>query len=94
MEALGYRKSLELIGSGRVITGDEACSLGLVSIVSDNLETGLSELINPLRAVMPEALIDAKSMLAGIAYGEEPWVAERRSQIRRLRHLHSLMSDQ
>jgi hypothetical protein len=47
-----------------------------------------------LRAVMPEALTDAKSMLAGIAYGEEPWVAERRSQTKRLRHLHTLMSQQ
>ena len=96
MEALGYRKSLELIGSGRVITGEEAYSLGLVSVVSENLDTGLSQLIDPLRAVMPEALIDAKSMLAGIAYGEEPWVAERRSQTKRLRHLHlhTLMSEQ
>jgi len=96
MEALGYRKSLELIGSGRAITGEEAYSLGLVSVVSENLVTGLCQLIDPLRAVMPEALIDAKSMLAGIAYGEEPWVAERRSQIKRLRHLHlhTLMSEQ
>lgn len=96
MEALGYRKSLELIGSGRVITGEEAYSLGLVSVVSENLDAGLSQLIDPLRAVMPEALIDAKSMLAGIAYGEEPWVAERRSQTKRLRHLHlhTLMSEQ
>jgi enoyl-CoA hydratase/carnithine racemase len=95
MEALGYRKSLELIGSGRAITGEEAYSLGLVSVVSENLDTGLNQLIDPLRAVMPEALIDAKSMLAGIAYGEEPWVAERRSQTKRLRHLHlhTLMSE-
>lgn len=94
MEALGYRKSLELIGSGRVITGEEAYALGLVSVVSENLETGLNQIIDPLRAVMPEALIDAKSMLAGVAYGEEPWVAERRSQTKRLRHLHTLMSQQ
>jgi enoyl-CoA hydratase/carnithine racemase len=96
MEVLGYRKSLELIGSGRVMTAEEAYSLGLVSVISENLDTALSQLIDPLRAVMPEALTDAKSMLAGIAYGEEPWVAERRSQIKRLRHLHlhALMSQQ
>jgi enoyl-CoA hydratase/carnithine racemase len=96
MEVLGYRKSLELIGSGRIIAAEEAFALGLVSVVSDDLDTGLNQLIDPLRAVMPEVLIDAKSLLTGIAYGEEPWVAERRSQIKRLRHLHlhMLMSEQ
>lgn len=92
METIGYRRSLELIGSGRSITADEALKLGLVIAVNDDLDVGLSQLIDPLRAVMPEALVDAKSMLAGIAYGEEPWVAERRSQTKRLRHLHALMS--
>ena len=92
MEILGYRKSLELIGSGRVIDAQEAHALGLVSALSDDLDAGFIELVDPLRAVMPEALIDAKSMLAGIAYGEEPWVAERRSQTKRLRHLHMHMS--
>jgi enoyl-CoA hydratase/carnithine racemase len=92
MEILGYRKSLELIGSGRAIDASEAFALGLVSVISEDLDTGLSQLVDPLRAVMPEVLIDAKSMLAGIAYGEEPWVAERRSQTKRLRHLHDLMS--
>jgi len=94
MEILGYRKSLELIGSGRVIDAREAHTLGLVSAIAEDLDAGFSELVDPLRAVMPEALIDAKSMLAGIAYGEEPWVAERRSQTKRLRHLHALMSQQ
>lgn len=94
MEILGYRKSLELIGSGRVIDAQEAYALGLVSVISEDLGAGLNALVEPLRAVMPEALIDAKSMLAGIAYGEEPWVAERRSQTKRLRHLHALMSQQ
>ena len=94
MEILGYRKSLEIIGSGRVIDAQEAHTLGLVSALSEDLDAGFSELVDPLRAVMPEALIDAKSMLAGIAYGEEPWVAERRSQTKRLRHLHMLMSQQ
>ncbi len=92
MEILGYRKSLELIGSGRSIDAPEAYALGLVSAISEDLDTGLSQLVEPLRSVMPEVLIDAKSMLAGIAYGEEPWVAERRSQTKRLRHLHTLMS--
>jgi len=92
MEILGYRKSLELIGSGRVIDAPEAYALGLVSAISEDLDMGLGQLIDPLRSVMPEALTDAKSMLAGIAYGEEPWVAERRSQTKRLRHLHALMS--
>jgi enoyl-CoA hydratase/carnithine racemase len=94
MEILGYRKSLELIGSGRVIDAQEAHTLGLVSAITDDLDAGFSQLVDPLRAVMPEALTDAKSMLAGIAYGEEPWVAERRSQTKRLRHLHTLMSQQ
>ncbi len=92
MEILGYRKSLELIGSGRSLDAPEAYALGLVSAIAEDLDAGLSELVDPLRAVMPEVLIDAKSMLAGIAYGEEPWVAERRSQTKRLRHLHTLMS--
>jgi enoyl-CoA hydratase/carnithine racemase len=94
MEILGYRKSLELIGSGRVIDAQEAHTLGLVSAITEDLDAGFSQLVDPLRAVMSEALIDAKSMLAGIAYGEEPWVAERRSQTKRLRHLHTLMSQQ
>jgi len=92
MEAIGYRKSLELIGSGRVILADEAFALGLVCALAEDLDAGLDQVVDPLRAVMPETLIDAKSMLAGIAYGEEPWVAERRSQTKRLRHLHALMT--
>ena len=47
-----------------------------------------------LGAVLPETLIDTKLLLSGIAYGEEPWVAERRAQSKRLRHLHALMSQQ
>jgi enoyl-CoA hydratase/carnithine racemase len=94
MEAIGYRKSLELIGSGRVILADEAFALGFVCALAEDLDAGLNQVVDPLRAVMPETLIDAKSMLAGIAYGEEPWVAERRSQTKRLRHLHALMSQQ
>jgi enoyl-CoA hydratase/carnithine racemase len=92
MEILGYRKSLELIGSGRVIDAQEAYALGLVSAITEDLDAGFNALVDPLRAVMPATLSDAKSMLAGIAYGEEPWVAERRSQTKRLRHLHTLMS--
>jgi enoyl-CoA hydratase/carnithine racemase len=94
MEAIGYRKSRELIGSGRVILADEAFALGFVCALAEDLDAGLNQVVDPLRAVMPETLIDAKSMLAGIAYGEEPWVAERRSQTKRLRHLHALMSQQ
>ncbi len=94
MEIVGYRKSLELIGSGRTISAEEAQSLGLVTTTSTDLDDGLNQLCGPLRAVRPETLIDAKTMLAGIAYGEEPWVAERRSQTKRLRNLHELMSQQ
>ena len=93
-EILGYHKSLELIGSGRTIPAAEAMDLGLITKISDDLDAGLEELCSPLRSVMPEALIDAKLLLAGIAYGEEPWVAERRAQSKRLRHLHTLMSQQ
>ncbi len=94
MEVLGYRKSLELIGGGGTISAVEAYRLGLVTAVTEDLDSGLDALCGPLRAVMPEALIGAKTMLAGIAYGEEPWVAERRSQTKRLRHLHALRSQQ
>jgi enoyl-CoA hydratase/carnithine racemase len=94
MEILGYRKSLELIGSGRAISAQEAQSLGLVATISEELDSALKQLCDPLRAVLPETLVDTKSMLAGIAYGEEPWVAERRSQTKRLRHLHAIMSQQ
>ncbi len=93
-EILGYHKSLELIGSGRTIEAEEALSLGLVTRIDSDLAAGLAQLCEPLRAVMPQTLVDAKTMLAGIAYGEEPWVAERRTQTKRLRHLHALMSQQ
>lgn len=93
-QILGYHKSLEIIGSGRVITAAEAMELGLITKISDDLDSGLEEMCSPLRSVMPETLVDAKLLLAGIAYGEEPWVAERRAQTKRLRHLHTLMSQQ
>lgn len=94
MEVLGYHKSLELIGSGRAISADEAQSLGLVTTINEDLTSGLDQLSALLRAISPEVLVDAKLMLARIAYGEEPWVSERRSQTKRLRHLHVLMSQQ
>ena len=93
-EILGYHKSLELIGSGRIIPAPEALELGLITKISDHLDIGLEQLCSPLRSILPETLIDAKLLLAGIAYGEEPWVAERRAQSKRLRHLHTLMSQQ
>jgi enoyl-CoA hydratase/carnithine racemase len=93
-EILGYHKSLELIGSGRMIPAAEALELGLITQISDHLGSGLEQLCSPLRSILPETLIDTKMLLARIAYGEEPWVAERRAQSKRLRQLHALMSQQ
>ncbi|MGB4688878.1 MAG: enoyl-CoA hydratase/isomerase family protein [Candidatus Nanopelagicales bacterium] len=94
MEKLGYHKSLELIGSGRNILAEEALALGLITGIHSDLGVGLQEFTDPLRAVMPEVLVGAKALTAGIAFGEEPWVAERRAQAKRVRHLHALMSQQ
>jgi hypothetical protein len=43
-----------------------------------------------MRAAMPGALAETKELFRNIAYGEDPWLAERQSQTRRLRDLRNL----
>jgi hypothetical protein len=42
---------------------------------------------------LPSALRETKELLRNISYGEDPWLAERQSQTRRLRDLRNLFQN-
>ena len=87
---LGFSRALEFCGTGRYMSGDEALTLGVAVACSDNLDKELNRIIEPMRAALPGALMETKSLFRNIAYGEEAWLAERQSQTRRLRDLRTL----
>lgn len=89
-QRVGYSRALEISASGRFVSAQEAYDLGIVTLVSDDLDAGASTLIDSMRPSLPQALIDTKGLYRSIAYGEEPWLAERRAQTLRLKHLLSL----
>ena len=87
---MGYARALEFCATGRFMSGDEAYSLGVAIASSPNLESTLASVLEPMRAALPNALMETKRVLRNIAYGEEPWLAERRAQTRRLQDLKAL----
>lgn len=87
---LGYSKALEFCVTGRYISGTEALSAGIAVASNADLDSELSRLLDPMRAALPGAITETKSLLRNIDYGEEPWLAERQSQTRRLHELRQL----
>jgi enoyl-CoA hydratase/carnithine racemase len=90
---LGYSRALELCATGRFMTGDEAHRVGVAVACGADLEHELSTLIEPMRMALPSALRETKELLRNISYGEDPWLAERQSQTRRLRDLRNLFQN-
>lgn len=87
---LGYSRALEFCATGRFMTGVEAHALGVAVSCTADLEAGLTGILEPMRAALPSAVVETKQVLRNIAYGEEPWLAERRAQTRRLKDLRSV----
>ena len=74
------------------MSGEEAHRVGVAVACGSDLDSELQRIIEPMRAAMPGALAETKELFRNIAYGEEPWLAERQSQTRRLRELRSLFT--
>lgn len=87
---LGYSRAMEFCLTGRFMSGQEALDLGVVVAVNEDLEAELNRILEPVRAALPSAVTETKSILRNIDYGEEPWLAERQSQTRRLQDLRNL----
>jgi enoyl-CoA hydratase/carnithine racemase len=87
---VGYNRALEICASGRYITGKEAVELGIASFSGADLDAELANFLAPIRSNVPQAVTEAKLLLRNIAYGEDPWLAERQSQARRLTDLKRL----
>jgi enoyl-CoA hydratase/carnithine racemase len=87
---LGYSRALEFCATGRFMSGEEAQRVGVAIACGSDLDSELQRVIEPMRAAIPGALAETKELFRNIAYGEEPWLAERQSQTRRLRELRSL----
>lgn len=89
---LGYSRALEFCATGRFMSGEEAKSVGVAIACGSDLDLELLRVIEPMRAAMPGALVETKELFRNIAYGEDPWLAERQSQTRRLRDLRNLFT--
>jgi enoyl-CoA hydratase/carnithine racemase len=87
---LGYSRVLEICATGRFISGEEAQRVGISVACGEDLEQQLASIIDPMRLSMPNALTETKELFRNIAYGEDPWLAERLAQTKRLRDLRNL----
>lgn len=87
---LGYSRALEFCATGRFMTGQEATSAGIAVACNSDLDAELNRVLDPMRAALPGALYETKNILRNIDYGEEPWLAERQSQTKRLHELRRL----
>lgn len=87
---LGYSRALEFCATGRYMSGEEAHRTGIAVACGTDLDLELSTVIEPMRAALPGALRETKELFRNISYGEDPWLAERQSQTRRLRDLRDL----
>jgi enoyl-CoA hydratase/carnithine racemase len=87
---VGYSRALEICASGRYITGGEAHQLGIALFTESDLDSGLARFLDSIRSNVPRAVTEAKLLMRNIAYGEEPWLAERQSQANLLHELRNL----
>jgi enoyl-CoA hydratase/carnithine racemase len=88
---VGYNRALEICASGRYISGEEALQLGIALFNGADLDAELANVLETIRSNVPQAVTEAKLLLRNITYGEDPWLAERQSQARRLTDLKRLL---
>lgn len=94
VELAGYARALEICATGRTVHAAEAERAGLANLVvpGSELDASVADLAAALLAAPRDAVIETKSLLAGVSSRtfEEQCGAERAAQGRRLRDLAGL----
>ena len=89
VRAVGYSRAVDICATGRTVTAEEGLSLGFVTRVVDELETGIGEILASV-ANAPRGAVAGLLPLLRAAEGasrDEQAAAERHAQVRRLRAL-------
>lgn len=96
VEAVGYRRALEICVSGRFVPAAEAVSLGIAieAVPVDDLPARAQALAATLSAALPGAIGETKALLrdAGGRTHREQQAAERGAQLRRFTEIAAAMS--
>jgi enoyl-CoA hydratase/carnithine racemase len=88
-ELVGYSRALEICVTGRRVGAREAYDIGLCSVVVDDLDGAVADLVAALLAAPRDAAVETKALLRGARTRplDEQRAAERSAQLRRLRDL-------
>jgi enoyl-CoA hydratase/carnithine racemase len=95
VEAVGYARALEICATARVVSADEALTIGLANLVvpAAELEDTAADLVAALTAALPGAVRETKALLlsARVRTLDEQRTFEREAQVRRFRELAALV---
>lgn len=96
VERVGYSRALEICATGRFVGAEEAVRVGLANAVlpAEGCEEFVESLVTPIRAALPDAVAELKSLLQSARTDADQLRRERASQTRRLRALAALMQGQ
>jgi enoyl-CoA hydratase/carnithine racemase len=89
VRAVGYSRAVDICATGRTVTADEGLSLGFVTRVVADLETGVEEVVVAVGSAPRGAIADLLPLLRGAeaASRDGQAAAERHAQVGRLRAL-------
>ena len=89
VRAVGYSRAVDICATGRTVTADEGLSLGFVTRVVADLETGVEEVVVAVGSAPRGTIADLYPLLRGAeaASRDGQAAAERHAQVGRLRAL-------
>lgn len=89
VERVGYSRAFEICATGRYVEAPEAVRLGIATaqVPRDQWESAVAALLEPIRAALPGAVGELKSLLWGAASAADQPARERAAQMRRLDEL-------
>ncbi len=93
VDRVGYSRAFEICVTGRFVTAPEAVALGIATVEAapESWNALVEQTLAPVRAALPGAVGELKSLLAGASRDAAQLDRERAAQIRRLVDLRQLM---
>lgn len=94
LDRVGYSRAFEICATGRFVGADEAVRLGIAiaQVPQSQWDAFLETALVPIRAAMPGAVGDLKTLLQDPATRDAQFARERDGQRRRLAALHALLT--
>ena len=84
IDALGYRRTFALCATGEFLSAQKAHDWGLVFALAEELDGGVTEVVDRLRGVDAGSVGDLKTLLRQVARDLDSWDTEREVQVHRL----------